>query len=186
MWHLLLYPIRKLRLRKVLCSYICDTVLNESTYFVYMDMQGHYGPTYAFSQLKQAVYDMLLDSYTRKHLRRQFYNEQVPRLIDDWFAKMTCQGSYVYKPGRDKHVFHVNNAVPAKRIFLLVGDTLLNQLDTTPVERLELSNMLFDIIGKKGDDRIKALIFADGKRIVNLFTLKTTGTRPSYDRPNTV
>jgi len=151
-----------------------------------MDLRGHYGSSYAFSQLKQATYDMLLDMYRRKHLHNEFYRQQVPRWIDEWFERMSCQGSYVYQPGRDKHVYHLPKARPARRIFLLVGDTVLNQLGDTPVERFELSNMLFDILGRKASEDVATVVFADGDRIVNLFKLKTTGQVPSYDRPNNV
>jgi hypothetical protein len=163
---------------KTLKTVVHETVLNEATFYIFLDLKGGMGRDYARLMLKSAVTDMIIDILAKKGLQAEFYAEGYPEIIDQWYNQLIMVGTYplgIGSFGKEKFVFHRPQGERARFIFFLVGDAIMNKLGDAPGMRLEISNLMFDLIVKKSHPGTKPVVFADGNRIVNLFALKNTG-----------
>jgi len=138
-------------------------------------MHGRLGKDYARLMLKQSVYDVIHEQFASRKLEREFYQEGYPALVEHWYDDLSLVGFYPSKPGMVKYVFSPTNGLPTERIFVQIGDNYVNKLSDCPRLRLDISDILFETIGRKGDPETEPFVFADGDRIVNLFALKNTG-----------
>jgi len=178
LWDLCAYRSRKRKLLKTIRTQINETVLNEATFYIYLDLKGGLGKEYARLMLKQAVHDMILDILAKKGVEGEFYTEGYPKLVDEWANQLVLIGNYPVPHtsiGHEKFVFHRPQGERSRFIFFLVGDGVVNRLEDNPYASLELSNLLFDLLGKKCAPGTHPVVFADGNRMVNLFALKNTG-----------
>jgi len=151
---------------------VSETILNPDTFFIYLDLKGGLGRDYAFHVLRDAVHDMVLKLYMDKNLHYEFYACSVHIDIALWFAEMDSVIHPDCDIGKEKFVFKHRTGTVAARICVLVGDQLVNRLDRCSYSRLELGDMMFNIIDRKGNPDVPSVIFADEDRMVNLFTLK--------------
>ena len=163
---------------KTLKALVHETVLNEATFYIFLDLKGGLGRDYAKLMIKGAVTDIVIDILSKKGLQGEFYAEGYPEIIDRWYAELVMVGTYplgIGSFGKEKFVFHRPQGERARFIFFLVGDPVMNKLGDAPGIRFEISNLMFDLIAKKSHPGTKPVVFADGNRIVNLFALKNTG-----------
>lgn len=167
---------RKKKLLRLIKKQILETVIQQDTFYVFLDLKGGLGPDFARMMLKQSVTDIVREILDKKQLGCMYYAEGYPQIIDRWVSELVLLGAYPLPsktPGREKFVFHHPSGPKAKRMFFLVGDGVVSKLEAHPVLRLEVSNSLFDLIGRKCDPDSKPLVFADGNRLVNIFSLKS-------------
>ncbi|MOA05232.1 hypothetical protein D3C78_1248230 [compost metagenome] len=172
MWNLLMYKRRKQKFLRETKEAILNTVLDPETFFVYLSVRPDVGKDYSYLMLRESVYAMIYGIYSDKGLAREFYSEEIPRYIDEWACQLEYRGSISTMTNSRKYVYAAPGVSEGRRMYFLMGDQVYNRLGGEEALRLELSNMMFDVIAEKGQPDIKPVIFADGDRIVNLFTLK--------------
>ncbi|MNO12936.1 hypothetical protein D3C76_25550 [compost metagenome] len=130
------------------------------------------GREYAFLQLYQSVYAMVHSLYVENKIPYAFYTDLMPKYIDAWSRTLEYRGALQTSPGARKYVFAAPGVAEGRRMYFLMGDHVYNRLSENEVLRHELSEMMFDLIANKAEPTIPPTVFADGDRIVNLFTLK--------------
>ncbi|MNY63427.1 hypothetical protein D3C86_2003840 [compost metagenome] len=52
------------------------------------------------------------------------------------------------------------------------GDNILNPLSDLPGTQMDIADLVYDLIAKKGEHNLTPLVFSDGDRVVNIFELK--------------
>ena len=131
---------------------------------------------YAYQNLVQSVYAMIYSIYREKGLQKEFYTSLMPKHIDEWAKTLEYRGALATAANATKCVFAQPGVTEGRRMYFLLGDLVYNRLSEDEHLRLELSEMMFDLIADQAEPSIKPVVFADGDRIVNLFTLRFENT----------
>ncbi|MNM43957.1 hypothetical protein D3C81_548470 [compost metagenome] len=175
---LLLLPRRREKYRKTLKASILATLLDRHTYYVFYSLRKGLGTEYARAMLRDSMYDMVLTMYKDKGLEMAFYTD-IARDLCEWGDRIQFLGLYNPTEHREKFVFFHGQGIPAKRMYFQYGDHLFNRLVDYPSIQMEMSNIMFDVIDRKGDPGQEPVIHANGRRTVSMFVLKTEESQDS-------
>lgn len=171
-WDLLLYRRRKSKAIKSLKDIIDERLLTPDTYFMFYSLRMGLGEQYARSMVRRAIFTMVKKEYKNAGLETEFYSCGMSRQIEEWVSELTLLNVYDVNRNRQKYVFVKHKGVGAKRIFLQVGDEALNSLMDRAFDRVNITDMVFDLLQAKADPKVATVLYSDLNYAVYVITLK--------------
>lgn len=167
-------PRRKQKYRETLKHSIMATLLGRETYYVFYSIKTGMTEQYAKMMLWDSMYDLLKEMYISKGLEMAFYQDMA-KPLNDWLENIQFLKMYCPSKQREKFVFIHEQGIQAERMYIQIGDILFNNLTKFPDVQLEMADIMFDLIGEKGDPTIQPVTFSTPYMACHLFTLKEEG-----------
>lgn len=162
---------RQKKYRALLRESIMSTLLDKQTYYVFYSIRKGLGIPYARAMIRDSMYDLVLQTYKGKGLEMAFYTDIAYDLCQ-WCERIMVLGRYDVTAYREKFVFYHEQGIQARRLYFQFGDHIHNRLVDYPAAQMEMSNIMFDVIDRKGVPGQEPLIFASPNRSISFFELR--------------
>jgi len=150
------------------------TLLGRETYYVFYSIKTGMTEQYAKMMLWDSMYDLMREMYKSKGMEMAFYQD-MSKPLQDWMDNIKFLNVYCPTAHREKFVFIHEQGIRAERMYIQVGDILFNNLTKHPGVQLEMADIMFDLIGEKGDPTIQPVTYSTEYMACHLFTLKEVG-----------
>lgn len=172
-WDLLAYPWRKARCRKALERYINSVILGDDTYIVCIEQ--HHGSSIKavidYFNIRAMLYAICEKLYSDRGLNKEFYGTGMSLRIGLRLAQIKIYGAATWVGNYMAQTYCFTRTVPAKRILFIVSSQIGK--DSVSTERyMEITDLIFDLIQKKGDPKVSPLTYSDGSQFATLVELK--------------
>lgn len=170
LWEILLYPIHKYRFKRTLERYIKDVIVGDDTFFIYLE-EGRSTDLHPTRAIRSAVEALCQQLYADKRLRDEFWIDGIAESIERRMRRIVQFQDVRFIGHRLAYSFRFAKGKSAKRIMFIVSDAKVGR-PANPSRYMEVNDLVFDIIMKKGSKTIQPLTYSDSSRFVTLVELE--------------
>lgn len=152
--------------------FVKEKVLNERTYFLFMEIRTTAGSDYAKMCLVNVVRDMIVTMYRQHNLEQEYYTGGMAFYVECWVRNIVLYQMPTITKGYPIYMFKHKSGAFAKRILFTAGDHGMNKLSDMPSTQMDVADLVCNLMGIKGKENVLPLVFSDSDRFANLFELK--------------
>lgn len=157
---------------KTLERFMKEKVLDERTYFMFMEIKTAAGSDFARMCLINVIRDMIVTMYRQRNLEYEYYTTGVAFYVERWVQNIVLYQMPTIANGCPIYMFKHKSGSFAKRILFAAGDRAMNKLSDMPAAQMDAADLVCSLMGIKGKEGVMPLVFSDSDRFANLFELK--------------
>lgn len=152
--------------------FVKEKVLDERTYFMFMEIKTASGSDFARMCLINVIRDMIVTMYRQRNLEYEYYTTGVAFYVERWVQNIILYQMPTIANGCPIYMFKHKSGSFAKRILFAAGDHAMNKLSDMPAAQMDAADLVCSLMGIKGKEGVMPLVFSDSDRFANLFELK--------------
>lgn len=153
-------------------KYVKEKILNERTYFMFMEIKTAAGSEFARMCLISVIRDMIVTMYRQRNLEHEYYTSGMAMYVEHWMKNIVLYQMPTVTKGYPLYMFKHKSGAFAKRLLFTAGDHALNKLSSMPNIQMDVADLVCDLMGIKAKEGVLPLTFSDSDRFANLFELK--------------
>ena len=157
---------------KTLERFVKEKVLDERTYFMFMEIKTASGSDFARMCLINVIRDMIVTMYRQRNLEYEYYTGGMAFHVEYWVRNIVLYQMPTITKGYPIYMFKHKSGAFAKRILFAAGDHAMNRLSDMSSTQMDVADLVCNLMGIKGKEGVMPLVFSDSDRFANLFELK--------------